>query len=115
MCEKPYYHLTVKAFTDPNNPDVAEWAWVTFKKVHGTIVAPGDDRIEHLIGAGIPHLFLAFVRGWHGAPPTDTHWVLLELIPSGKRVLAIRCSLLVNLLNSSQIYSALNLPQAQSL
>ena len=46
MCEKPYYHLTVKAFTDPNNPDVAEWAWVTFKKVHGTIVAPGDDRIE---------------------------------------------------------------------
>jgi hypothetical protein len=83
MCEKPYYHLTVKAFTDPNNPDVAEWAWVTFKKVHGTIVAPGDDRIEHLIGAGIPHLFLAFVRGvaWRaayryalGPPGAYTFW-----------------------------------------
>jgi hypothetical protein len=69
MCEKPYYHLTVKAFFDQYNSDAAEWAWVTLKKVYGNIVAPEDSRFEHLTGAGMPHWYLAFVRGaaWRAA------------------------------------------------
>ena len=66
---KIYYHLTVKAFFDPHDPEPAEWAWVTLVEVPKTRAFPTEAATAARLGGRLRGSVLAFVRGsaWRSA------------------------------------------------
>jgi hypothetical protein len=59
---KTYYHITVKAFLDPNNFSAVEWAWVTLVEIPKRQAFPEEAALAERYGGSLRGSALALVR-----------------------------------------------------
>ncbi len=59
---KTYYHVTIKAFLEPHNPNVAEWAWVTLVEIPKSQAYPREAVLAERHGGSLRGSVLGLVR-----------------------------------------------------
>lgn len=57
-----YYHITIKAFLEPHDPNVAEWAWVTLVEIPKNRAYPRESALAERHGGSLRGSVLALVR-----------------------------------------------------
>lgn len=60
---KTYYHITLKAFLDPQDLSAVEWAWVTLVEIPKREAYPEQAALVESYGGELRGSVLAFVRG----------------------------------------------------
>lgn len=59
---KTYYHITIKAFLEPRDPNVAEWAWVTLVEIPKKQAYPREAALAKSYGGSLRGSVLGLVR-----------------------------------------------------
>ncbi|NTW11576.1 MAG: hypothetical protein HGA26_09500, partial [Chlorobiaceae bacterium] len=59
---KTYYHLTVKAMSEPSDPSDCEWAWVTLVEIPKSRAYPREAALARSQGGSLRGSVLALVR-----------------------------------------------------
>jgi hypothetical protein len=59
---KTYYHITVKAFLEPHDPNIAEWAWVTLVEIPKKQAYPREAAMAERLGGSLRGSVLGLVR-----------------------------------------------------
>jgi hypothetical protein len=57
-----YYHITIKAFLEPSDPNIAEWAWVTLVEIPKSRAYPREAAMIERMGGSLRGSVLGLVR-----------------------------------------------------